>query len=53
MEMLSRRPMTAPDLAEALGLPLMQVEAQLKRLTASGRIAFNRYHDQEFYRHQT
>jgi wyosine [tRNA(Phe)-imidazoG37] synthetase (radical SAM superfamily) len=53
VEMLSRRPMTAPDLAQALGLPLMQVEAQLKRLTASGRIAFNRYHDQEFYRHQT
>jgi wyosine [tRNA(Phe)-imidazoG37] synthetase (radical SAM superfamily) len=53
VEMLSRRPMTAPDLAEALGLPLTQVETQLKRLTASGRIAFNRYNDQEFYRHQT
>lgn len=53
VEMLSRRPMTAPDLAQALGLPLMQVEAQLKRLTAAGRISFNRYHDQEFYRHQT
>jgi wyosine [tRNA(Phe)-imidazoG37] synthetase (radical SAM superfamily) len=53
VEMLSRRPMTAPDLAQALGLPLMQVEAQLKRLKESGRISFNRYHDQEFYRHQT
>jgi wyosine [tRNA(Phe)-imidazoG37] synthetase (radical SAM superfamily) len=53
VEMLSRRPMTAPDLAQALGLPLMQVEAQLKRLTAAGRISFNRYHDQDFYRHQS
>jgi wyosine [tRNA(Phe)-imidazoG37] synthetase (radical SAM superfamily) len=53
VEMLARRPMTAPDLAQALGLPLAQVEAQLKRLTAAGRISFNRYHDQEFYRQQT
>ncbi len=53
VEMLSRRPMTAPDLAKALGLPLMQVEARLKRLKASGRISYNRYHDEEFYRHQT
>jgi wyosine [tRNA(Phe)-imidazoG37] synthetase (radical SAM superfamily) len=53
VEMLSRRPMTAEDLAQALGLPLMQVEAQLKRLKESGRISFNRYHDLEFYRQQT
>jgi len=52
VEMLSRRPMTAPDLAQALGLPLAQVEARLQQLQASGRISFNRYHDQEFYRHQ-
>jgi len=52
VEMLSRRPMTAPDLAVALGLPLGQVEARLKRLEKSGRISHNRYHDQEFYRHQ-
>jgi wyosine [tRNA(Phe)-imidazoG37] synthetase (radical SAM superfamily) len=51
-EMLSRRPMTAPDLAQALGLPLMQVVARLKHLQDSGRVAFNRYRDQEFYRHQ-
>jgi wyosine [tRNA(Phe)-imidazoG37] synthetase (radical SAM superfamily) len=51
VEMLSRRPMTAPDLAQALGLPLVQVVARLKRLQASGRISFDRYHDQEFYRH--
>ena len=53
VEMLSRRPMTAPDLAKALGLPLVQVVARLKRLQDSGRISHNRYHDEEFYRHQT
>ena len=53
VDMLSRRPMTAPDLAKALGLPLVQVVARLKRLQDSGRISHNRYHDQEFYRHQT
>jgi wyosine [tRNA(Phe)-imidazoG37] synthetase (radical SAM superfamily) len=52
VEMLSRRPMTAPDLAQALGLPLAQVEARLQHLKASGRISFNRYHDEEFYRSQ-
>jgi wyosine [tRNA(Phe)-imidazoG37] synthetase (radical SAM superfamily) len=51
--MLARRPMTAADLAQALGLPLVQVETQLKRLTASGRISFNRHQNQEFYRHHT
>jgi wyosine [tRNA(Phe)-imidazoG37] synthetase (radical SAM superfamily) len=53
VEMLSRRPMTAPDLAQALGLPLVQVVARLKRLQDSGRISHDRYHDEEFYRHQT
>jgi wyosine [tRNA(Phe)-imidazoG37] synthetase (radical SAM superfamily) len=53
VDMLSRRPMTAPDLAKALGLPLVQVVARLKRLQDAGRISHNRYHDQEFYRHQT
>jgi wyosine [tRNA(Phe)-imidazoG37] synthetase (radical SAM superfamily) len=53
VEMLSRRPMTAVDLAKALGLPLIQVEARLKRLKASGRISHNQYHDEEFYRPQT
>jgi wyosine [tRNA(Phe)-imidazoG37] synthetase (radical SAM superfamily) len=52
VEMLSRRPMTAADLAQALGLPLVQVVARLKRLLDSGRISHDRYHDQEFYRHQ-
>jgi wyosine [tRNA(Phe)-imidazoG37] synthetase (radical SAM superfamily) len=53
VEMLSRRPMTAPDLSKALGLPLVQVVARLKRLQDAGRISHNRHHDQEFYRHQT
>jgi wyosine [tRNA(Phe)-imidazoG37] synthetase (radical SAM superfamily) len=53
VEMLSRRPMTAPDLAQALGLPLVQVVARLKRLQDSGRISHDRYHNEEFYRHQT
>jgi wyosine [tRNA(Phe)-imidazoG37] synthetase (radical SAM superfamily) len=48
--MLSRRPMTAPDLAKALGLPLTQVVARLKRLQDSGRISHNRYHDEDFCR---
>jgi wyosine [tRNA(Phe)-imidazoG37] synthetase (radical SAM superfamily) len=51
VEILSRRPMTAPDLSKALGLPLVQVVARLKRLQDSGRISHNHYHDQEFYRH--
>jgi hypothetical protein len=44
--------MTAPDLSKALGLPLVQVVARLKRLQDSGRISHNRYHNEEFYRSQ-
>jgi wyosine [tRNA(Phe)-imidazoG37] synthetase (radical SAM superfamily) len=53
VEMLSRRPMTAADIAKTLGLPLVQVVARLKGLQDSGRITHDRYHEQEFYRHQT
>lgn len=53
VEMLSRRPMTAADVAKASGLPLIQVVARLKRLQDSGRISHDRYHDQEFYRHHS
>jgi len=52
VEMLSRRPMTAADMAKALGLPLVQVVARLKVLEDLGRISHDHYHDQEFYRHQ-
>jgi wyosine [tRNA(Phe)-imidazoG37] synthetase (radical SAM superfamily) len=48
--MLSRRPMTAADLARALGLPLPEVEVRLRRLRAAGRISCDTYADQEFYR---
>jgi wyosine [tRNA(Phe)-imidazoG37] synthetase (radical SAM superfamily) len=50
VEMLSRRPMTAADIAKALGLPLVQVVARLKGLMDAGRVTHDRYHDQEFYR---
>jgi wyosine [tRNA(Phe)-imidazoG37] synthetase (radical SAM superfamily) len=49
IEMLSRRPMTAADVAEVLGLPLNLVQERLKRLCASGAISFSRYQDQGFY----
>ena len=50
LEILSRRPMTAPDLAQALGLPLPLVRRRLNHLCDTGRIAGNVYHNQEFYR---
>jgi wyosine [tRNA(Phe)-imidazoG37] synthetase (radical SAM superfamily) len=50
LEMLSRRPMTAPDLAQALGLPLPLVQRRLNHLCDTGRIAGNVYHNQEFFR---
>jgi wyosine [tRNA(Phe)-imidazoG37] synthetase (radical SAM superfamily) len=53
VEMLSRRPMTAADLAKLLSLPLVQVVARLKHLQDLGRISFDHYQDQGFYRHQT
>jgi wyosine [tRNA(Phe)-imidazoG37] synthetase (radical SAM superfamily) len=51
VEMLSRRPMTAADIARVLGLPVVQVVARLKGLQDSGRITHDRFQDQEFYRH--
>jgi wyosine [tRNA(Phe)-imidazoG37] synthetase (radical SAM superfamily) len=53
VEMLSRRPMTAADLAQALGLPLPEVEERLRRLRAEGRISCDLYGEKEFYRHQS
>jgi hypothetical protein len=49
VEMLSRRPMTAPDLAQALGLPLVEVQKRLQRLLESGLISHNFYGNQGFY----
>ncbi len=53
VEMLARRPMTAPDLSQALGLPLPQVEERLRELCQAGRISFSLYGDQGFYRQKT
>jgi wyosine [tRNA(Phe)-imidazoG37] synthetase (radical SAM superfamily) len=53
LEMLARRPMTAPDVAEVLGLPLELVQARLKRLCKSGLIHYSLYQDQGFYRSQS
>ena len=52
LEMLSRRPMTAPDLAQVLGLPLDLVQERLKRLCKSGLISHSLYQEQGFYRTQ-
>lgn len=50
VDMLSRRPMTARDLAQALGLPLPQVEKRLHRLQAAGLISQDLYQQEGFYR---
>ena len=50
VEMLSRRPMTAADLAKALGLPLPVVQEKLRHLEEAGRISYNQYQNQGFYR---
>ncbi len=50
VEMLARRPMTAADLARALGLPLSQVRQRLFYLCQTGQVAGQPHCDQEFYR---
>ncbi len=52
LEMLARRPMTAPDLAQVLGLPLDLVQERLERLCESGLIDRSLYQNQGFYRSQ-
>ena len=49
VEMLSRRPMTAPDLAQALGLPLNLIQQRLRHLCKSGFIFRSLYQDQGFF----
>lgn len=46
---LARRPQTAADLAEVLGLPLAVVTHRLKHLVREGRIKSSRHHDNIFY----
>jgi wyosine [tRNA(Phe)-imidazoG37] synthetase (radical SAM superfamily) len=50
VEMLARRPMTARDLAQALGVPLPQVEKRLHRLQAAGLVSRDVYQEEGFYR---
>ena len=50
VEMLSRRPMTAPDLAKALGLTLCQVEKRLIDLQKNGLILHENYQKTAFYK---
>jgi wyosine [tRNA(Phe)-imidazoG37] synthetase (radical SAM superfamily) len=53
LAMLARRPMTAADLARALGLALPEVKERLRRLLAAGRLSRDLYREQEFYRHKS
>jgi wyosine [tRNA(Phe)-imidazoG37] synthetase (radical SAM superfamily) len=53
LEMLARRPMTATDVAEVLGLPLDLVQARLKRLCKAGLVDYSVYQEQGFYRSQS
>jgi wyosine [tRNA(Phe)-imidazoG37] synthetase (radical SAM superfamily) len=48
----TRRPMTAPDLAQALGLPIDLVQQRLKRLCESGLIFHSLYQEEVFYNSQ-
>lgn len=50
LEMLARRPMTAGDLAQALGLSLAQVRERLGRLLKSGLVSRDMHREQDFYR---
>jgi predicted ArsR family transcriptional regulator len=54
VDMLARRPMTARDLAQALGMTMPQVKEMLQRLCTAGLVAQHLYKDQKFYRsHET
>jgi wyosine [tRNA(Phe)-imidazoG37] synthetase (radical SAM superfamily) len=50
LDMLARRPMTAGDLAQALGVSLAQVRQRLGRLLKSGLVSRDMHRDQDFYR---
>ena len=47
---LARRPMTARDLAQALGMNLNQVQQRLDRLNEAGLVHLDHYHREGFYR---
>jgi wyosine [tRNA(Phe)-imidazoG37] synthetase (radical SAM superfamily) len=50
LEILARRPMTARDLAQALGQSLAQVRERLGRLAKAGLVSRDMHRDQDFYR---
>jgi|YNPNPStandDraft_1061719.scaffolds.fasta_scaffold00118_27 wyosine [tRNA(Phe)-imidazoG37] synthetase (radical SAM superfamily) len=50
LQMVARRPMTARDLALALGKPLKQVDRILGHLVSNGRLAREVHQGQDFYR---
>ncbi|MFH1596513.1 MAG: radical SAM protein [Pseudomonadota bacterium] len=50
VEMLSRRPMTAADLAKALGLPLAVVQEKLRHLEEASLISIYSFDKQLFYK---
>ncbi len=50
IDMLARRPMTAGDLAQALGFPLAQVRQRLGKLAKSGLVRRDVHQNQDFYR---
>jgi wyosine [tRNA(Phe)-imidazoG37] synthetase (radical SAM superfamily) len=50
LEMLARRPMTAGDLARALGVEGSQVETRLVNLAEQGLVEMNLHQDRKFYR---
>lgn len=50
LDMLARRPMTAGDLAQALGVSLAQVRERLGRLLKSGLVSRDLHREEDFYR---
>jgi wyosine [tRNA(Phe)-imidazoG37] synthetase (radical SAM superfamily) len=50
LDMLARRPMTAGEVAQALGMSLAQVRERLGRLLKSGLVHRDVHREQDFYR---
>lgn len=50
LDMLARRPMTAGEVAQALGMSLAQVRERLGRLLKSGLVSRDVHREQDFYR---
>ncbi len=50
VQMLSRRPMTAGDLAQAFGLDLQEVAVQLQKMVRRGLVHQDYFHREAYYR---